>query len=371
MSVNLVEFDAKDYLGQVGEPTAAQVQAHFDKYKETLAEGSPSGFGYRYPNRVKFDVVILDREQVKKAVGEIDLVDMLEYYQRNKNKPEMTLTTQPATRPSSELTLSNLPAAATKPTTRPKTFEEAREQIRTTLADQRINELANKVRDVVRNTLIGDYNAWKAAQVAAAQASGGGGGAKPAWQSGGATTQAARSPASSLGPRYDSFEYLQALRDKVQKEHNVTLTIEQRNQWQSAESMKDGDLAKLSWEAQMGMQPIDLPRMLTTRVEAFLDEDARKQMGGARVLSLWEPTPLFTDEVQTQAAIARATAAEPSHAPKSVDEIREKVVADAKRALAYEKAKQAAQSVVDAAQVREQVAGDGRGGAEAQGDHDR
>jgi hypothetical protein len=335
MSVNLVEFNAKDYLNQVGEPTPAQIQAHFDKYKDTLAEGSPSGFGYKYPNRVKFDVVILDREQVKKAVGEIDLVDIIEYYERNRNKPEMILTTQPATKPSSEFTLSNLPGPATKPTTRPKTLEEAQPQIRTTLADQRINELTTKVRDAVRNTMIGDYNAWKAAQVSA-----GAGGGKPG------TSQPA--PASSLGPQFNSFEYLKALRDKVQKDHNVTLTIEQRDQWQSADSLKDTELAKLSWEPQVGMQPIDLPRMLTMRLEAFVSEDDRRRMSGARVLGMWEPTPIFTNELQSQAVIARATAAEASHSPKSPDEIREKLVADTKLALAYEKAKQAAQALVEA-----------------------
>jgi hypothetical protein len=333
MSVNLVEFSAKDLVGQVGEPTPAQIQAHFDKYKDTLAEGSPSGFGYKYPNRVKFDVVILDKEQVRKAVGDIDLVDMFEYFERNKNKPEMILTTQPATRPSSDFTLSNLPPPATKPTTRPKTFDEAKEQIRTTLADQRINELTSKVRDAVRNILVSDYNAWKASQAAA----------KPG------TSQPA--PPSSVGPPYNTYEYLQALRDKIQKDHNVTLTIEKRDQWQSADLLKDSDLAKLTWDSQTGAQPIDLPRLLTTRLDAFIAEDVRKQMGGSRIITLWEPTPLFTNELQSQTVIARATAAEPSHSPKSPDEIREKLVADTKTALAYEKAKQAAQAMVDAAKA--------------------
>jgi hypothetical protein len=330
MSANLVEFNAKDFLSQVGEPTPQQIQAQFDKYKDTLAESSSSGFGYKYPNRVKFDSISINKEQIRKAVGEIDLVDMFEYFERNKNKPEMILTTQPATRPNDQLNLSNLPASQPRPTTRPKTFEEAKEQIRTTLADQRIGELSNKVRDAVRNTLVSDYNAWKVAQAA-----GKGGATQP-------------SPKSSLGPAYNTYEYLQALRDKIQKDFNVTLTIERRDQWQSATSMKETDLARLTWDPQTA-QPIDFPRMMTMRLDAFVPEDARKQLAGSRLLALWEPTPLFTNELQTEALIARATVAEPSHSPKSLDEVKDKVAADTKLAVAYDKAKQAAQAMVDAA----------------------
>jgi hypothetical protein len=329
MSVNLVEFSAKDYLSQVGEPTPDQVKQQFEKYKNVVADGSPSGFGYKYPNRVKFDAVVLDREQLKKAIGDVDLVDMLEYYERNKNKPEMIVTTQPASRPSSEFSLNPVPAT-TRPTTRPKTWDEAKEQIKNTLTDQRISELSNKVRDAVRNTMVNDYNAWKAAQASAKQG----------------TSQPA--PASSLGPPYNSFEYLQALRNKIQKDFKVDLTIERRDQWQSASSLKDTDFAKLSWDPQ-NAAPIDFSQMLTARLESFLGEDARRQSGAARVLAMWEPTPLFTNELLTQTVVARATAADPTHAPASLDEVKDKVVADTRLAMAYEKAKQSAQAMVDAA----------------------
>src|SRR4051812_27659127 len=87
-------------------------------------------------------------------------------------------------------------------------------------------------------------------------------------------------------------------------------------------------------------------------LEPFLNEAQRKQVAGMRgdnkPATVWEPTPVFTD-AKDDMLIARATAADAAHVPASMDEVKEKVAADVKTAAAFEKAKQAAQTTLDAA----------------------
>src|SRR6266700_1915110 len=66
ISVNLIEFAAKDYLDKVPAPTGQQLQEQFDKYKDKLAGEGAMSFGYEYPNRVQYDAIVIKKEEVKK-----------------------------------------------------------------------------------------------------------------------------------------------------------------------------------------------------------------------------------------------------------------------------------------------------------------
>jgi hypothetical protein len=328
MSVSLVEFGAKDFQDKVPAPTDEQVKAQFDKYKNVEPDPTPSGtgsnplgFGYKYPNRVKYDAVVIRKDDVRKGVPPIDPRDVAEYYLRNKG--QFTTSTQPSTQDSIS------PYAG--PTTRQQTLTEAREKIVRTLTDQKAEELTNAVRDAVRNTMRSDYEAYRAA-------------------TGGSTTKPA--PASSLGVPYNSFDYLKKLRDKVQAEHKVTLTIEQQDAWQTPAQLDESKLAKDGYAtAETG---ITFPRFMSSRIAPFLPEEQRKELasrgGENKPVEVWEATPLFHDAGEDM-LIARATAADPAHVPASLDEVKDKVAADVKEAAAYEAAKKAAQATLDAART--------------------
>jgi hypothetical protein len=336
MSVSLVEFSAKDFQDKLPAPTDEQVKAQFDKYKNVEPDPTPSGtgsnplgFGYKFPNRVKYDAVLMRKEDVRKGVPPVDPRDVAEYYLRNKG--QFTSTTQPSTQES--FSLSN------GPTTRQQTLTEARERIERTLTDQRAEELTNAVRDAVRNTMRADYEAYRAAT-----GGGNGGATKPA-------------PASSLGVAYNSFDYLKKLRDKIQAEHKVTLTIEQQDAWQTPAQLDDSKLGKDGYTtAETG---ITFPRFMSSRVAPFLPEEQRKELaargGENKPVAVWEATPIFHDPGD-DLLIARATAADPAHTPASLDEVKEKVTADVKLAAAYDAAKKAAQATLDAVRTGQWLA---------------
>ena len=332
IAVNLVEFAAKDFLDKVPAPTPEQLKAQFEKYKTVEPDPTPDassknplGFGYKYPNRVKYDAVLIRKEDVRKGVPAIDEVEAREFYLRN--KAQFIGTTQPTTQDTFSLN--------TGPTTRQQTFAESREKIVKQLTDQRADELESKVRDAVRNTMRADFDAYRAATKGATT------------QSAGAA--AAPAPASSLGVPYNSYEYLKKLRDKIQADHKVTLTIEQQDAWQTPTQLDESKLGKNGFATESGLS---LPRFLTSRVEAFVPEAQRKELasrgGDNKPAAVWEPSPLFHD-VTDDAAIVRATAADPAHVPASLDEVKDKVAADAKLAAAYEAARKAAQATLDAA----------------------
>jgi hypothetical protein len=338
VALNLVEFAAKDFLDKVPAPTDDQLKAQFDKYKDVEANPSPApdaknplGFGYKYPNRVKYDAVLIRKEDVRKGVPAIEADEAMEYYLRNKG--QFTATTQPTTQDSFSL--------SSGPTTRQQTFAEARERIVKTLTDQRADDLATKVRDAVRNTMRADFDAYRAAT--------GGGTTRPT--TGASTATAAAAPASSLGVPYNSYDYLKKLRDKVQADHKVTLTIEQQDGWQTPAQLEESKLGKAGYATDSG---VALPRFLTSRVEAFVPEELRKELaqrgGDNKPVAVWEASPNFRD-VSDDVLIARATAADPTHVPATLDEVKDKVAADVKLAAAYDAARKAAQATLDTAKA--------------------
>lgn len=320
VAINLIEYNAKDFVKDVAAPTDAQVQEQFNKYKGTLASESASGFGYKYPNRVKYDAVLIKKDDVRKAIKPVTLQDMHLYYAKNQNTREFVGTTAPSTKPEDKFTLD------TGPTTRLMPFEEVKDKIRKKLEDQRTDELNDKVRELVRSILRVDFGAYSDA------------------------VEAKKTPpTSSLGVAYDSFDYLKKLRDKVQSETGVAITIEQQDAWQTAEMLKDSPLGKLSLDVEGSEQT--LSQYLTSRVKKFLTDEQIKAppRGEGKPLAVWEPTDRAIDATETSTAYARVTAADASHEPASLDEVKAKLIEDVKLAAAYEKAKNAAQAAVDAA----------------------
>ena len=336
ISVNALEFSAKDFLEKVPAPTAQQLQEQFDKFKNKEAGEGQMDFGYKYPNRVKYEAVQINRDEIKKGAGPVELDQIWEYYLRNKDNGEFVKDTGPSTKPEDALALR--PA----PTTRPMTFDEAKEKIVTRLNEERVEKLAVKVRDEVRNTMKADYDAYRAAVGEPKSTTTGPTTAMAA------TTQAA-APVSSLGVPYNTYDYLKKLRDKIQADLKVTVTIEQQDAWQTPKTLEESPLGKAQFTVN-GRVPFAY--YMSQILEPFLNEAQRKQVAGMRgdnkPATVWEPTPVFTDAKEDM-LIARATAADPTHVPASLDEVKERVTADVKTAAAFEKAKQAAQQALDAA----------------------
>ncbi len=68
---------------EIAEPTEAQVRAHFERFRETRAFDGEYGFGYLMPPRVKLEVLKLDHDAIAEAVT-LDPVAVSRRWQRNK-----------------------------------------------------------------------------------------------------------------------------------------------------------------------------------------------------------------------------------------------------------------------------------------------
>ncbi len=316
VGLNLVEYNARDYLDKVPAPTDKQIADQFDKYKDQDPTTNKDGFGYKFPNRVKLDAISITESELRSAVGTIDLVDLNEYYIRNKSEFTAAVT-QPSTKPSDTFSLST-------DLTRQKSFAEAKEEVIKKVTTQRIAELSTKMRDAIRTTMRADYEAYKLAADAK----------KPI-------------PASSVGAPYNSYDYLASLRDDIRKKFNVILGREQFDGWTTAEALAATEIGKTTAATEAGALPFS--RFVTEYAGPFLSDEAKKKIPPEVRPELWQPTPIFVGDARAKTIIARVTAADPAHVPASVDEVRQAVIDDVKIAAAYEVAKLAAGKAVESA----------------------
>ncbi len=86
--LNLAAVDVDAFLGEVGEPTDAEVNELFAKYatkRENQDErGSP---GFRLPFRAKLAYLDIDAKTVESKVGEVTDAEIEKYYEDNKETP--------------------------------------------------------------------------------------------------------------------------------------------------------------------------------------------------------------------------------------------------------------------------------------------
>lgn len=67
-SVEYFLIPAEREMGSVPAPTDAEIQAHFDKYKNAEPGSGEFGIGYQLPDRVKLQWMTVNRELIKKAI---------------------------------------------------------------------------------------------------------------------------------------------------------------------------------------------------------------------------------------------------------------------------------------------------------------
>lgn len=118
-----VVFDAMRYLEAAAAPSDDAVREHFQKYRDLRSgaadQENPFGFGYRLPDRVKFQYLTVSaaalRRHVAASLGAMPLVererDLYRYWTENRARFPVPPSTQPATQSSTQ--------PATSPATQP------------------------------------------------------------------------------------------------------------------------------------------------------------------------------------------------------------------------------------------------------------
>jgi hypothetical protein len=352
IKVRVVDFPAKDYESKVGAPTDDQLAKQFEAYADIVkgtasTDKDPFGFGYKYPNRIKIQYLIIPRAEVRKTVkaGQSDYdweVRGQRYY--IEHQKEFVTTTQPTSQPGLSLGIAAPVTSTTKP------FEEVRGEVMDRIIEPMVDALQTRIQTDLTARMAADYDAWKAAYP-------NGPSTMPATQEAAVptTAPATSAPAITNAP-FQSYEYLQKLAADVLRQYKVTLTI-----GSATDSFKDViDLQALpgigSVSFDTPQQSISFAQYALTVAEPFVPADQRDK---PVVLSLYEPSRTLLDDLRN-GYVFRITAADPSHKPASFSEVRAEVESDWKRAQSYQLAKEDAQKLLEAARADEleKVAGD-------------
>lgn len=349
VSLQVVPFSAADFKEQVPEPTAEQLQAHFQKYRDVDAEANEFGVGYRFPNRVKVEYIKIPKDAIAKTITDEDIY---KYWKDNQSQFQRPPDTQPATTmPEGPLgPAATMPAtapatavASTQPTTRPWT--EVKDQIRDILANQRAVAMTTTVNQMLR----ADWPNFREA----VRAGGPGAATRPS------TVQ------TSLGVPYNSYPYLQELQKRVQKQKESRGVLPELF-WD------DNFLTRRELEQLPGIgkarvrtpdgRPIPFAQYAIENAEPFLSAAQIRQAQDlqAQTFALYQPSPPFFEEATGNYYIFRLTGADPAHPAESLAIVESRVREDWKSLQAYELAKQAARKLLEDAKAQglENAAGD-------------
>jgi hypothetical protein len=88
ITIRVAIVPAENYLGSCGEPTADEIDAQFQEFREAirgeLGSADQFAFGYRMPRRVSVEYMILDAHRIRRAVVPGD-ADARDYYIEHKD----------------------------------------------------------------------------------------------------------------------------------------------------------------------------------------------------------------------------------------------------------------------------------------------
>jgi hypothetical protein len=88
ISAELVEFESSVFTSTIADPAPGAEQAHFDKYKKfvpsDVSDENPFGFGYRLPDRVQLEYIVVRLDDVAPLVKAPTNQEKEDYYNRNR-----------------------------------------------------------------------------------------------------------------------------------------------------------------------------------------------------------------------------------------------------------------------------------------------
>ncbi len=148
IQVRIITFRGVDFMDDAYVPPDAELAEQFERYRDVYPQDSPDGFGYKWPRRLRVEVLSVRVADVAEKIVPGD-DELRRYYRRNRNQPEYQRheLRAPQTQPTAT-------AAATQPAKPeivavPMTFEEARprieERMKRETAVRRIREAMERI----------------------------------------------------------------------------------------------------------------------------------------------------------------------------------------------------------------------------------
>ena len=85
VSVKAVAFRVDDYIKNVAEPTALQIQTLYDKFKDKLPDPDQPHPGFKIPRQIEAEIMSIDGEAAARAIKEkLTDAELLTYYENRK-----------------------------------------------------------------------------------------------------------------------------------------------------------------------------------------------------------------------------------------------------------------------------------------------
>lgn len=305
VKLRVASFDAKTFADKIAAPTEDELQRQFTAYadKEPLVNDlNPFGFGYRVPDRVAVQWLVVPDAEARKVVdaskSEQDWqVEARVYYR--KNPTQFQTTSSPAATPT------------TNPTTKPY-LDVAAEALRA-VKEPEVERLKRKAAAAIVQQINIDYQ--KASH-----------------------TPATQQAATAFGPAFGSFDYLQKLADQVQKQTGVRPTA----------VAPKGLLTQTDLVTQAGLGKAMLPdaaRQFPSASDVvFRGLRAFQTEPTALSFDVGQPSPILTGDDGLY--VVRVTEADRSHPAKQLADVRDDVTRDVRRTKAYTAAEEAAKAAL-------------------------
>lgn len=134
IDAEFAKIDAEPFIDENAEITEEQLQQQFEKYNAAIpgnpTQDNPFGFGYRLPERVQLEYMIVLMEDVEKQIEKQTAEALEEYYSRNMDQFTTSLPSDPNNPESDKIT-------------KTQSFAEAQASIQANLENEKTNTLAN------------------------------------------------------------------------------------------------------------------------------------------------------------------------------------------------------------------------------------
>ncbi len=342
LRLGIATIEVAPFLAKVSEPNQSQIDEQFAKYGNVLAGGTniaenPFGFGYRLPDRLRLQVLAIDRKEAVRAArskkSDYDWdVEAHKYYKQNQDRyntaPIPGTTVTPAA-----------PAAASQPAIKP--FASVKGDIEETLVAAAADAISAEVLRRTSSTLNADYALYsKATGIGAA---------------GSATTLPTSLPttlpdgpsSTSVGVAYGTFAYLQAVAAKEQARSGLLMRVVDTGKLSSAEELAAQPLftgAKPTIGG-VAVERADGLAVLFGRAAALIPAGAPST---GNELALMAPSSEMINASQ-DVLLVRTVAQSPAHQPADYKDFEPQLREDYKIATAFAQARQLTAKTAEAA----------------------
>lgn len=332
-TLQVAGIDAKPFADSVSVPTDDQLKAQLTKYADVPpgqhTPENPFGFGYEVQNAIKFQMIVINRADIRAVVqAEKSAYDWeVEARMAYAKDPSKFSSLAPTTSPTS--------APATTSPSSANAFDQIKAGAVRMIVEKATAARVEEIERKIRSTMSLDHQRWAAAK----------------------TVNATTEP-SSLGVDYESLEYLQKLATTIQAEPKFkvlpTVISEQSRFFDIKSLAQEDNVRKFTYTFDPNVaRVLGLPRMigapeyLVAFARPFLQKSLAERAGDA-TLEMMKPSDVLEDTLNDRLAFVRLTDTLASHPATDIEPVRAQLAADVRRVNAQEQAEKKAQSYVEA-----------------------